>query len=121
MKKMGMRSLVEFQNGQPTIQTVAVGQYYINVPFGVMNTVGPTVISVDEKPIFDFLVNAGVYVVSKQAHAMIPQGERYDMTDLIEDILKAGGSVVAFPIVEYWLDIGQMSDYQQAQEDHGTR
>jgi len=121
LTKVGLSALLDFHNDHEAILTVGVRQYDINVPFGVMNTDGPTVISVDEKPIFDFLVNAGVYVVSKQAHAMIPQGERYDMTDLIEDILKAGGSVVAFPIVEYWLDIGQMSDYQQAQEDHGTR
>jgi len=25
--------------------------------------------------------------------------------------------VVAFPVVEYWMDIGQQNDYMQAQED----
>jgi NDP-sugar pyrophosphorylase family protein len=25
--------------------------------------------------------------------------------------------VVSFPIIEYWLDIGQLADYEQAQND----
>jgi NDP-sugar pyrophosphorylase family protein len=32
-------------------------------------------------------------------------------------LLDADIPVVSFPIVEYWLDIGQQADYLQAQED----
>ena len=118
LTKVCWNALIDFHYDQEAVLTVGVRQYDIKVPFGVMNTDGATVISVDEKPVLDFLVNAGVYVLSPQAHAMIPKGQRYDMTDLIEDVINAGGKVVAFPIVEYWLDIGQMADYKQAQEDH---
>jgi NDP-sugar pyrophosphorylase family protein len=40
------------------------------------------------------------------------------MTDLINKLLQSGHTVVSFPIIEYWLDIGQHEDYQKAQEDH---
>ena len=39
------------------------------------------------------------------------------MTDLIKALLAAGRPVASFPIVEYWLDIGQPADYQRAQDD----
>ncbi|MGC9944567.1 MAG: sugar phosphate nucleotidyltransferase [Verrucomicrobiota bacterium] len=39
------------------------------------------------------------------------------MTDLIHAILKDGKMVVSFPIMEYWLDVGQHADYQKAQDD----
>ena len=39
------------------------------------------------------------------------------MTDLIETLLAENRSVVSFPIHEYWLDIGQHTDYLRAQED----
>ena len=39
------------------------------------------------------------------------------MTDLIQDALQRGLKIVSFPIVEYWLDIGQLKDYLQAQRD----
>jgi NDP-sugar pyrophosphorylase family protein len=39
------------------------------------------------------------------------------MTDLIQRLLGDSRRVVSFPIMEYWLDIGQHADYLQAQED----
>ncbi|NWK55167.1 NTP transferase domain-containing protein [Verrucomicrobiaceae bacterium N1E253] len=118
LTEIDFRSLLCFHHEHDAMLTVGVRQYDIKVPFGVMNTKGSDVISIDEKPVLDFLVNAGVYVVSPAAYDLIPKNKHYNMTDLIEDILAAEGSVAAFPIVEYWLDIGQMSDYQQAQNDH---
>ena len=39
-----------------------------------------------------------------------------DMTDLMQRLLDDEWAVVSFPIHEYWLDIGQPDDYEQAQE-----
>ncbi len=39
------------------------------------------------------------------------------MTDLIQWLLDQRYLVVSFPIAEYWLDIGQPADYEQAQRD----
>jgi NDP-sugar pyrophosphorylase family protein len=39
------------------------------------------------------------------------------MTDLIERLLAEGCPVVSFPIVEYWLDVGQPVDYEKALKD----
>ena len=44
----------------------------------------------------------------------------FNMTDLIEAALRAGARVGSFPIREYWLDIGQLSDYERADADHAT-
>ena len=75
--------MLEFHNENDALLTVGVRQYDIKVPFGVMNMEGSAVTSISEKPVLDFLVNAGVYVVSPAAHALIPKGEKFDMTDLI--------------------------------------
>jgi NDP-sugar pyrophosphorylase family protein len=39
------------------------------------------------------------------------------MTELIQRLINEGQQVVSFPIREYWLDIGQPTDYEQAQKD----
>ena len=39
------------------------------------------------------------------------------MTDLIARLLENNRPIVSFPIVEYWLDIGQLADYEKAQQD----
>ncbi|MGJ8672986.1 nucleotidyltransferase family protein [Rubritalea sp.] len=119
LTKVGWRALLDFHHDHKASVTVGVRQYDMTVPYGVMRVSGEQVTSIEEKPVLDFLVNAGVYVVSEKAHGMIPKGVRYDMTDLIEEVIRSGGSVVAYPIAEYWIDIGQMADYEKAQKDHG--
>ena len=73
--------------------------------------------SLQEKPSYSFLVNAGIYLVEPAVHRIIPANRRFDMTDLIDTIIQNSGKVVSFPMVEYWLDIGQHKDYQQAIAD----
>lgn len=68
-----------------------------------------------EKPKQTFLINAGVYLIEPHVYQLIPEGQRFDMTDLIQRLIDRGRRVVGFPIVEYWLDIGRPADYEQAQ------
>jgi NDP-sugar pyrophosphorylase family protein len=37
------------------------------------------------------------------------------MTELIAQLLSVGRRIIGFPVREYWRDIGQLDDYQQAQ------
>jgi NDP-sugar pyrophosphorylase family protein len=53
-------------------------------------------------------------------HEFIPNGSNFDMTDLIQTLLDHDRPVVAFPILEYWLDVGQHDDYARAQVDITT-
>ena len=62
-------------------------------------------------------INAGIYLLSSEACQFIPNGQPSDMPDLITKLLAEGRRVASFPIHEYWLDIGQHADLQQAQAD----
>ena len=97
--------------------TVAVRQYEIAVPYGVIETDGVFISAISEKPVVRHLINAGIYILSPEACKYIPYGKHFDMTELIQLLLQKGCGVVSFPIVEYWMDIGQKVDYQQAKED----
>jgi len=97
--------------------TVAVRRYEMQVPYGVVECDGPSVRGLKEKPDVSFLVNAGMYLIEPVVFGYIPDGKRFDMPDLIQRLLDEGRSVVSYPILEYWLDIGKLSDYQRAQED----
>ena len=65
-------------------------------------------------------VNAGIYLLEPSVQSYIPKGQRFDMTDLINRLVSEGRCVASFPIVEYWLDVGQPADYAQAQHDVAT-
>ncbi|MEM9366198.1 MAG: nucleotidyltransferase family protein [Planctomycetota bacterium] len=110
-------ALVQFHQEHDADMTVGVRQYDFKVPYGVLEAHEGRVQSLREKPKYEFLVNAGIYLVGTEARQYIPSGQRFDMTDLIETLLKNEKSVVSFPIIEYWLDIGQPADFEQAQQD----
>jgi dTDP-glucose pyrophosphorylase len=117
LTRVDFRALLAYHVEQDACMTIGVRSYEFKVPYGVIETDGPRVLKVEEKPSLSFFVNAGIYVLEPQVHALIPRGRRFDMTDLIAVLLQQGRLVVSFPILEYWLDIGRQPDYDQAQQD----
>jgi dTDP-glucose pyrophosphorylase/CBS domain-containing protein len=97
--------------------TVGVRKYEMQVPFGVVECEDVKITKLKEKPTLTFFINAGIYLLEPSACDYIPEGERFDMTDLIQKLLEEGRLVVSFPIIEYWLDVGRHEDYIRAQED----
>lgn len=97
--------------------TVGVRNYEIKVPYGVMVTKENLITSLEEKPTYSFHINSGVYVVSERVTKYIPENEMYNMTDLIEDVVRNNGRAGIYKITEYWSDIGQMDDFKKANED----
>ncbi len=100
--------------------TMCVREYDFQVPFGVVATAGNLVTGITEKPVHSFFVNAGVYVLDPAAVRSVGQQQKIDMPDIIGRVLAENGKVVIFPVHEYWLDIGRMDDFEQAQSEFGT-
>jgi len=97
--------------------TVGVRKYDVQVPFGVVECEDVRIIKLHEKPSLAFFINAGIYLLEPSACDYIPEGQPFDMTDLMEKLIEGGQPVVGFPIMEYWLDVGRHEDYQKAQAD----
>ena len=114
---VNFQDMLAYHRENGAIATVGVRKYDVEVPYGVIDCSGVAVSALREKPVQQFLVNAGMYLLDPAAVAFIPEGERFDMTDLIQRLLAEGRKVVAFPVVEYWLDIGKPADYERAQKD----
>lgn len=117
LTRMDFRAMLNYHHEHRADLTVGVRKYDLRVPYGVIECEGPRVRQVREKPQLRFFVNAGIYLLEPAVHRYIPHSQRFDMTDLIQRLIEEGRPVVSFPIVEYWLDIGQPADYEQAQED----
>jgi dTDP-glucose pyrophosphorylase len=97
--------------------TVGARNYEIKVPYGVMVTEDNLIKSLEEKPVYSFHINSGVYVLSEKVIKYIPSDDMYNMTDLIEEVIANEGKSGVYQITEYWSDIGQMDDFHKANED----
>ena len=71
-----------------------------------------------EKPQQSFFVNAGIYVLDPEVIKMIPKNEFFDMPQLFELLIEKKAKVSAFPIREYWIDIGHAQELERANGDY---
>lgn len=117
LTKVNFEHLLEFHELQRFDMTIAVKEYEVRIPYGVVQLANGQVCDLMEKPIKSYFVNAGIYVLNPSLVDLIPEAGRYDMTDLIQVALQTGKKVGGFPIHEYWLDIGEQAQYERAGED----
>lgn len=97
-----------------SVMTVAATQYHFQVPFGVISEKDSLISRIEEKPDFSFLVNSGIYFLSKSVFEFLPASGHYNMTDVADILLRNNLPVSCFPIFEHWLDVGRPSDYELA-------
>jgi dTDP-glucose pyrophosphorylase/CBS domain-containing protein len=117
LTQVDFRALLEFHREYGADLTVGVRAYTLKVPYGVVEHNGARVMRIDEKPEIALFVNAGIYVVEPAVRKHLDGVTSLGMTDLIQAAIQAGQVVVSFPVLEYWMDVGQTNDYQQAQAD----
>lgn len=112
--RVNFQQLLDFHNANSTKATMCVKEYDIQVPFGVAKLNQHKLVGIDEKPIHRFFVNAGIYVLEPEELSLIPPNCVYDMNRLFNDLIQKNKKIVAFPIREYWMDIGHIEDYKKA-------
>jgi NDP-sugar pyrophosphorylase family protein len=121
LTNVNLAALMRFHREEGNVVTVGVRQYILELPYGVIDLDGTRVVALREKPKPRYLVNAGVYAVNPRVLSLMPAEKMaFDMTDVIEAALANGLRVGGFPVREYWLDIGQLGDYERAESDHAT-
>lgn len=108
--KVNFDQLLEFHRELKAQATMCVREYDLEVPFGVVQIENHKILNVDEKPVQRFFVNAGIYVLEPEILEMIPKESFYDMPNLFNKLLDEKIETVAFPVREYWIDIGRMED-----------
>jgi NDP-sugar pyrophosphorylase family protein len=111
------RAMLAYHKKHQADLSIAVRLYDVEVPYGVVNVEETKVTGLLEKPTYTFAVNAGIYCLEPSACDFIPASCRFDMTELVEALIKNERTVVSFPIHEYWVDIGRPDDYARAQKD----
>ena len=96
--------------------SVAAVPYDVSIPFGIFELDGRDIKGIKEKPSYHYYANAGIYLIKKDVLKYIPQNKFFNATDLIEKLIKQQMNVIRFPITGYWIDIGQHSELQKAEE-----
>ncbi len=109
--------LLNFHQDSEATLTICAQTYQVAVPFGVLEIDDERVVALREKPLYDYFIASGIYALRPSALDLFEPGERFDMPDLVRRILETGGKVAAFPLREYWVDVGRMEDLSRARDE----
>ncbi len=101
---------LDFHVHNKATATMAIRLHEWQNPYGVVNVNGTDIVGFEEKPISRSYINAGVYVLSPEALALLPSNTACDMPSLFMSLMNESKSIAAYPIHETWMDIGRPSD-----------
>jgi len=114
LSKENFGHMVDQHVEQRADATMAVRDYEMQVPFGVVRIADGCIEAIDEKPVQRFTVSAGIYVLSPHVLELVPRGTFLDMPQLFEEVARRKMRARCHHINGYWLDIGRISDYERA-------
>jgi NDP-sugar pyrophosphorylase family protein len=117
LTKVNFESLLAYHLENGADATMAVREYDFQVPFGVVSLDDYQIIDIEEKPVHHCFVNAGMYVINTDVLKSVEKRVYLDMPEFFRRLKEAGIKTSAFPVREYWLDIGRIDDFNQANID----
>jgi dTDP-glucose pyrophosphorylase len=117
LTNINFENMMEYHIFNKSIATMGVREYDFQIPYGVVNIKDGNIVDIEEKPIHNFFVSAGVYILDNKIIDFIPNNEFYDMPILFRKIIKKNLKSISFPIHEYWLDIGRIEEFEKANSE----
>lgn len=117
LTKVSFEDLLDFHVSNEAAATMCVREYDMEVPYGVVGLNKSNIVSIEEKPVQQFFVNAGIYVLNPEVLDLLPENSAIDMTNIFEQLVSDKKTILSFPIREYWLDIGKPDDFEKAESD----
>ena len=94
--------------------TLAVREHTWQNPFGVVLLQGKEVTQYEEKPVVTSLINSGVYALNPLVLKLLSKSEFLDMSTLLKKVLASNEKIVAYPLYENWIDVGNPQDLETA-------
>lgn len=114
LTRVDITQLLRFHMLTDAAATLCVRQHTTQIPYGVVHLDNELVLGLEEKPLLTHYVNAGIYFLKPHLLELIPKNTFFDMPQLLEIAAKQSFKVCAFPIHEYWLDVGHPETLERA-------
>lgn len=118
-----LQAAVQFHQERKAVATIVLTHVEVPLEFGVVMTEKDGKISrFLEKPswgeVFSDSVNTGIYVLEPEIFDLIPKGSMVDFSkDVFPRLMEDNRPLYGYEAQGYWSDIGNLSQYRQAQFD----
>jgi NDP-sugar pyrophosphorylase family protein len=117
LTRINYEDLLLFHKKNSAEITIGVREDIVDIPYGVLTLDGILVKSIQEKPSIKNFISSGIYVINTDVLDRVLFDGYLDMPDFLLKCLNLDVKVVAFPIHEYWIDIGRKETLIQANNE----
>jgi NDP-sugar pyrophosphorylase family protein len=115
-------ALIRHHREQGNAFTIATRERPIKIDYGVLQLDGHLgvsgrvrrIVGYVEKPEIPSTVSMGVYVLEPYVLEFIPPDRKFDIPDLVQELLERGYQLGAYEHTGVWFDIGRKEDYELA-------
>ncbi len=104
-----------FSMAQQSDLVVATKEIRTPFNFGCIKAVGDVIVDIEEKPDLVHEILAGIYFMRPAIFRFIPVNEYFGVDHLIRKLLSQSVPITRYQMPEYWLDIGRLDDFNDAQ------
>lgn len=105
--------LLDYHFGNKNELTMVAALKTYPIPYGIITTGENGILhTIEEKPEMTVKINTGFYILEPQLLYEIPENEYYNITSLIDNLIKQNRRIGVFPISDSsWKDIGDWNEY----------
>lgn len=108
--------MLNFHNKHNALATMSIKKKVMRSSYGEVVLNKEKIKSIEEKPTHNFFINAGIYVLDPKCIDYIPK-KNFDMISLFKKLISINKKTISFPLIEYWIDVGGLSDFKKANND----
>ncbi len=113
LSSLDYEALLNFHINEKSIGTMCTRKDSYQIPYGVIETdIDNNILSMKEKPVNEFFINTGIYVLEPEVLKYVPTGEFFDLPSLFNVLKNEDKSIKSFEMTDYWIDMGKPSDYK---------
>ena len=118
LTKLDYVDMLEQHQAAGAAATMAVREYELQVPFGVVREADGCIERIEEKPIQRFARERRASTCCRrEVLRLVPADTCLDMPSLFAAVIAGKMRTRSYRVSGYWIDIGRMADYERANRD----
>jgi len=113
LSSLDYEELLSYHKKQSSTATMCIRKDSYQIPYGVIEVDEENNLkAMKEKPIKEFYINTGIYVLNPEILQYVPKSEFFDLPSLFEILKEENKTLKSYEITDYWIDMGKPSDYK---------
>jgi NDP-sugar pyrophosphorylase family protein len=117
LSDINYKELYEYHIKNKADFTIAAYNKEYKLQLGYLKTESNKVIDYIEKPVNNYTISMGIYILEPYVISVVEKYCRMDVPDLVKELINKNMKVLTYDFNKYWLDLGTHLEYQKATDE----